>query len=243
MKLLIGEAAKLGGVTVRALHHYDRIGLLTPGAVGDSGYRYYGEAEMERLQRILFYRELGFSLREIAGLLQNGDREEALRGQKHLLTMQRDRLDRLIALLDDCLKGESVMDFTPFDRAELEQEKKRYEEEVRERWGKTDAYAQSREKAAGRSSRDNDALQRQTEAFFAKVAALREEDPAGKAAQELVREWQAFLTEHYYDCTTEILRGLGQMYTADERFTANLDRNGAGTAAFFAKAIEHYCAE
>ena len=241
MKLSIGEAAKLSGVTVRTLHYYDRMGLLAPSEVSESGYRYYNEAAMERLQRILFYRELDFSLEQIAQLLQTEDRTEALRGQKHLLMLQRDRLNRLITLLDDCLKGENKMDFTPFDQSELEQTKAQYAAEAKQRWGKTEAYVQSETKAAARSKQENDALIGQMNAFFARVALQRKELPESDAAQKLVEEWCAFLTANYYDCTPEILNGLGIMYTEDERFLKNIDRCGDGTAAFFSRAIAAYC--
>lgn len=243
MKLSIGEAARLSGVTVRTLRYYDRVGLLSPSEVSGSGYRYYDGAAMERLQRILFYRELGFSLEQIAGLLNTEDRTEALRGQKHLLTMQRDRLNGLIALLDECLKGENIMDFTAFDQSEFERTKARYAAEAKERWGKTKAYAQSEQKAASRSRKETEELQAQMEAFFVRAAALRGEQPESEAAQALVEEWRTFLTANYYDCTIGILSGLGAMYTADERFMEYIDRAGAGTAAFFSSAIAVYCAK
>ena len=125
----------------------------------------------------------------------------------------------------------------------MERAKKKHEAEVKERWGGTKAYTQSKQRAADRSSQENDRLQQQMNAFFARAAALRGQSPAGKAAQELVQEWREFLAANYYDCTMEILSGLGQMYTADERFAATLDRNGEGTAAFFNEAIAVYCTE
>jgi len=196
---------------------------------------------MERLQRILFYRELDFSLKQIIGLLQTEDDKSALRGQQHLLTLQRDRLNRLIALLNDCLKGENTMDFTAFDQSELEETKKRYAEEAKKRWGGTAAFAQSEQKAAARTGEENLRLQKEMNAFFDRAAALRDQPPESEAAQNLVEAWRAFLTEHYYDCTLEILQGLGKMYPADERFARSIDRSGPGTALFLSRAIEVYC--
>jgi len=234
--------AKLTGVSVRTLHYYDQIGLLCPETAADSGYRWYGPADVERMQQILFYRELEFSLKDIRAILADPqyDRQKALKQQRRLLELKRARLDRLLALLEENLKGEQTMTFEAFDAAELEESRRRYADEARARWGHTDAWKQSQERTAGETEEEQAAKAGEMNDIFRRAAALRNTDPASPEAQALVGEWQAFISRHYYDCTSEILAGLGQMYTADERFQKNLDRFGEGTAAFLSAAIAVY---
>lgn len=238
MKLSISEMAKLTGVSIRTLHHYDHIGLLCPETAADSGYRWYGAADVERMQQILFYRELDFPLKEIRDILADPqyDKQEALRRQRQLLLLKRKRLDGLLELLDANLKGERTMEFKGFDASELEQARRQYADEAKVRWGHTDAWRESQEKTA-----DGDAQAAGMNDIFRRAAALRQRDPASPEAQALVKEWQDFVSANYYQCTEEILAGLGEMYTADERFQQNLDRFGEGTAAFLSAAIKAYC--
>ncbi|MCI2057443.1 MAG: MerR family transcriptional regulator [Oscillibacter sp.] len=242
MRLSIHEMADFSGVSVRTLHYYDAIGLLTPGEVSaENGYRWYGEAEMQKLQQILFYRELDFPLKEIVTILSspNYDAREALRRQRELLMMKRRRLEKLIDLLDDNLKGERTMEFTGFSTSELDATRAAYTKEAQERWGKTDAWQESQKKHY--TKEEQATLLEQGNEIFRRFAALRQQDPTCAQAQAVVADWQDFLTKNYYQCTKEILAGLGQMYTADERFQKNLDKFGDGTAAFMSAAIAAYC--
>ena len=137
MRKSISEMAKLSGVSVRTLHYYDEIGLLKPSeVVSDTGYRYYDELAMERLQQILFYRELDFPLKEIVKIMKSSEynKEDALNKQRALLKLKRKRLDRLICLLDASLKGERNMSFKEFDMSEIEIAKEQYAKEVEERY-------------------------------------------------------------------------------------------------------------
>ena len=139
----IKEFAAFTGVSVRTLHYYDEIGLLIPARVDKStGYRYYDEHSLLRMQEILFYRELDFSLKDIQEILSspNYDKQKALQEQKKLLTLKKERLERLIVAIDGATKGENVM--SAFDSKEFDQ----YKTEARKKWGKTDAYQQHREK-------------------------------------------------------------------------------------------------
>ena len=234
MKLQIKEFAKFTGVSVRTLHYYDEIGLLVPACVDrSSGYRYYDEKSLLRMQEILFYRELDFPLKSIAEILSSPhyDKNKALQEQKKLLTLKRERLERLIAAVDRAMKGENVM--SAFDNSEFE----KYKVEAKEKWGKTDAYQEYEQKTKNRQP-DADGMM----AIFAESGTICHLDPASKEAQALVSKLQQFITDNYYTCTREILKGLGQMYVADERFKQNIDRaGGEGTAEFVAKAIEIYC--
>ena len=245
MRLSVSEMAKLCGVSVRTLHHYDHIGLLHPETAAESGYRWYGQADVARMQEILFFRELDFPLKEIAAILAdpNYDRQAAMHQQKTLLTMKRDRLNGLLSLLEENLKGEQNMSFSEFDVSEIERCREKYAAEVKERWGDTEAYRESEAQAAKNSGQDWADQTEEMNDIFRGFAGLRGTAPASPAAKAQVKRWQDFITAHFYRCTDEVLAGLGQMYTADQRFCGNLDRFGAGTALFMSEAIAAYCAK
>ena len=241
----IQEAARLTGVTERTLRYYDRIGLLYPSGMTESGYRLYDEDALRRLQQILFFRELGFPLAQIREIMDSPgyDMNEALRRHRLLLIAERDRLNGLIDLAERTLKGENDMSFDAFDRSGIDRQRDAYAEEARRRWGGTDAYAESEKKTAGYGKEQWAAIQQEADEIFAAFAALRGHAPDDPGVQDLVARWQAHITKHYYACTKEILAGLGQMYTADERFIQNIDRAGAGTAQLMSDAIAVYCAK
>ena len=239
----IQEAARISGVTVRTLHHYDHIGLLHPQVDPGNGYRIYTEAELEKLQQILFFRELDFPLREIRDILDHPgfDGREALQKQKTLLLEKQARLDGLVTLIDALLKGEKNMSFKAFDMEKIEAHKAEYKAEVEQRWGHTDAYKESKEKTGKYGKKEWNNVLGGMEGLMDKFAALRDGDPASGEAQALAAEWQQYITDHFYTCTKEILAGLAQMYVCDERFKANIDSHGEGTAEFMAKVLEEYC--
>ena len=232
MKMQIQEFARFTGVSVRTLHYYDEIGLLKPACVDRrSGYRYYDEQSLLRMQEILFYRELDFSLKSIEEILSSPhyDKNKALQEQKQMLTLKKERLERLISAVDSAMKGENVM--SAFDKTEFEA----YKAEAKEKWGNTEAYKEYEQRG---KHDQGDAMM----VIFAEIGRVLDLDPASAQVQALVAKLQQFITDHYYTCTKQILQGLGQMYVADERFRANIDRaGGAGTAEFAAKAIEIYC--
>ena len=245
MRLSVSEMAKLCGVSVRTLHYYDEIGLLHPETAAGSGYRWYGAEEIETMQQILFFRELDFPLKEISAILSDPhyDRQAVLEKQKELLVMKRDRLNGLICLLEENLKGVAQMGFEAFDEKEIETSRREYAAEVKARWGGTDAYRESQERETKKTPKDRMSEQEEMNDIFRRAAALRQGSPESPEAQALVKEWQDYISTHLYTCTNEILAGLGQMYTADERFQKNLDRFGEGTAEFLSKAIAAYCAK
>ena len=232
MNMQIQEFAKFTGVSVRTLHYYDEIGLLKPASVDRvTGYRYYDENSLLRMQEILFYRELDFSLKNIGEILSapHYDKGEALRKQKEMLMLKKERLERLISAVDGAMKGENIM--SAFDNSKFEQ----YKAEAKAKWGNTEAYKEYEQRG---KNDQNDAMM----AIFAQIGQVLQLDPAAAEVQALVGKLQQFITDNYYTCTKQILRGLGQMYVADERFKENIDRaGGAGTAEFVAKAIEIYC--
>ena len=235
----VHEVSVLTGVSVRTLHHYDAIGLLKPSHVTQAGYRLYDEAALRRLQSILLFRELQFPLKQIKAILDSPgfDRKEALRQQLEMLQLQRKRLDALISLARETIEtGGETMDFSAFDRTELD----RYAAEAKEKWGATDAYQESAEKAAQRAAAGQGEETHAAEMMqiFAGMGRLRTAPPDSDAAQKAVQKLQAFITGHYYTCTPQIWAGLGRMYTADERFRANIDQaGGEGTTEFVMRAI------
>lgn len=243
MKYSIGALSRLSGVSVRALHYYDQIGLLHPSEVAESGYRYYEEDAVERLWQILFYRELDFPLRDIGAILASPDFDKARALEEHraLLLQKRERLDGLIGLVSNALKGEPTMEFKPFDTSKIDELREQYASEAKARWGDSEAYKESARREARRTDSDRDEIQKESEEIFRAFAALTGADPSDERVQSLVRRWQAFITRHYYSCSNEILAGLGQMYLADERFQNNLDSFGAGTAKLMSDAIAVYC--
>ena len=233
MRLSIGEAADRLGVSVRTLRWYDEIGLVKPAAVGENGYRYYGREEMALLQQAVFYKELGLPLKEIKPLLQAPEdtRRRALLAHKELLKLKKQQLEGLLALVDDTLGG-TTMAKPIITQADVEAAKTQYAEEARNRWGNTDAWKQSQGKTPDAG---------QMEDIFRGFAALREQGPAHPDTQAQVRRWQQFISDNLYDCTDDILAGLGRMYICDERFQANLDKYGQGTARLMSDAIAIYC--
>ncbi len=239
MKMQIKEFAELAGVSVRTLHYYDEIGLLEPAFIErTTGYRYYDENSLLRMQEILFYRELDFSLKSIGEILSSPhyDKNRALKEQKTLLILKKERLEQLIGAIDGALKGENVM--KAFDNSKMEQ----YMAQAKERWGKSAAWCEFEEKSAGRTPQTEKDLSEQLMGFFAQLGTLRDEAPDSEVVQQTIAALQQFITDHYYTCTKEILRNLGLMYTAIGSMKDNIDaRGGAGTAELAQKAIEIYC--
>ena len=245
MKMHIREFAKLTGVSVRTLHYYDEIGLLKPYFVDEqNGYRFYDERCLERMQEILFYRELDFPLKDIGEIMSSPDydKQTALKEQRRLLTLKKERLERLITALDGAMKGENLS-MNIFDNSEYEAQCKQYAKEAKEKWGSTKAYKESAEKTKDYSKEKWSNVSEGMDALMAEFAECkaRGSDPESDEAQALVKKWQNYITENFYTCTKDILAGLGQMYIADERFKDNIDKHGKGTAEFMCQAIGAYC--
>lgn len=241
-KLTVRQVADLTGVSVRTLHYYDEIGLLHPSAVGENGYRQYDEEDVRLLQQILFFRELDFPLKEIRAIIQNPsfDKTQALRRHRELLLLKRRRLGRLIALVDDTLKGDDSMSFDAFTTEELQKARGEYAAEARERYGATDAYKQSEQKTRAYKKEDWESLSGEMNDLFRRLASVMDKDPGDPLVQALVKEWQALITARFYDCSDEILGSLGEMYVEDERFTKNIDRFSPGLSRFLRDAIRIY---
>lgn len=242
--ITVGAVARLAGVTVRTMHHYDQIGLVVPNGRTHAGYRTYGDAEIKRLQEVLFFRELGFGLEEIKTIVEQPtyNRTEALQRQRQLLEARADRLQGLIVAVERAVEAErtgikmSTEDalgvFGDFDPAE-------YEEEARERWGESDAYKQSAARTAQYTKQDWEKIKVEADVLNQRFLALMAAGTAAdsEAAMDVAEDHRAHISKWFYDCSKDIHAGLGQMYVADARFQENIDKAGEGLAEFMSAAI------
>ena len=235
----VGEVAALAGVTVRTLHHYDRIGLLSPSGRTSAGYRQYSPADLDRLHQVLLYRELGFPLEEVATLLDDpsADPEAHLRRQHRLLRDRLERTQAMVAAVEKEMEARSMgISLTPEERFEVfgEHDPAQYEAEVEERWGETDAYAQSKRKTAAYSKDDWLRIKAEgadIEAPLRRGAAGRRPRPTRTEAMDVAEEHRQQITRNFYDCPPEMHAGLGRMYVEDERFTAHYEADRARPGA------------
>ncbi len=239
--MTVHEVSELTGVSIRALHHYDRIGLLHPAEVTGAGYRLYDDTALERLQCILLFKELQFSLKEIKDILDSPDFDysRALDQQITLLQMKKEHLENLINLAREIKQiGVKKLDFTVFNTKKMDE----YAERAKESWGQTPEYREFEEKSKDRTKEDERKLWAGLMEIFTEFGSMKGSSPSGSAAQRLVKKLQDYITEHFYTCSDEILTALGSMYDGGGEMTENIDHaGGEGTAEFAAQAIKVYC--
>jgi DNA-binding transcriptional MerR regulator len=240
----VGQVAGFAGVTVRTLHHYDEIGLLVPGERTYAGHRRYNDADLDRLQQILFYRELGFPLEEVAALLDDPDTDprEHLRRQHELLTARIETLQKMAAAVEHAMEARKMgINLTPEERFEVfgDKDPEQYAEEAEQRWGDTELYAESQRRAAQYTKDDWKRLQNEVNDWSARYAALvgAGEPPTGEAAMDLAEEHRQHLARWFFECSYELHRCFGGMYVSDERFKAYYDSMGPGLAEHLRDAI------
>ncbi|HEP1806321.1 TPA: MerR family transcriptional regulator [Streptococcus suis] len=234
----VKEMSQLSGISVRTLHYYDEINLLTPSFIAKNGYRYYDNEAFEKLQEILLFRELEFPLKEIKKIVGNAayDREAALKDQIQLLELKKRHLEKVIQHAKTLQqKGENYMNFEVFDKSDL----LAFQEEAKERWGNTAAFqefsAKTNKEGFAQISSEMSGIMME----FGKMKNLSADD---SKVQKQVEVLKAYISENFYNCTNEILASLGQMYIADNRFTQFIDQvGGEGTASFVSQAIAIYC--
>lgn len=240
----VKTVAAMAGVTIRTLHHYDRIGLLTPAATSPAGYRLYDDKDLARLQQILFFRELGFGLAEIATLISHPDfdRRQALIEHRRVLVAQRERLADLIASLDrtvEAIERGTSMDaqamFDGFDSAQMEA----YRREARERWG-AELVDESHRRVAHDTKADWAALAAERDDISRQLAGLMDRDPADPAVQAQIDRHFRTIDGRFYDCSAEVYRGLGELYVDDARFSATYEVVRPGLARFMREAMRVY---
>ncbi len=233
----VGEVADLTGVSVRTLHHYDHIGHVVPSARSHSDYRLYTDADVERLHRVLVYREVGLSLEQIATLLDDPDRDElsTLEEQRRLLNERIDRLHRMVDALEELMANKNNgITLTAAEQAEIfghDWPGQEWHAEAEKRWGDTDAWAQSRKRAAQMSKADLQAVKDEQDALMAALVAAKTSgiEPGSTEANALAQRHRASITR-FHDCDDEMHVNLAQMYLADERFTATYDDRAPGLA-------------
>lgn len=250
MEYTVNKLAKMAGVSTRTLRFYDEIGLLSPARVSSNGYRIYGRKEIDRLQQILFYRELGVPLEEIRKIMSSDDFDELASLESHLsaLLARRDQLDLLIANVEKTIKaakGEMIMSdmekFKGFKKKLVDENEQKYGREIREKYG-DETVDRSNAKFMGMSREQYAEYEKLTAEFHETLkAAYKQGDPAGELAQkacELHKKWLCFFWSEY---SREAHIGVTQMYVDDPRFTEYYDKIAPGCASFLRDAVQIYC--
>ena len=243
----VGRLAKLAGVSVQTLRHYDTIGLLTPTSRTDARYRQYDEADLLRLQQIMFYRELGVPLKTIASLMDTDDYDAARALERHrdMLVARKIRTETLITTIDktiSALRGHTMLTdeelYEGFTKEEIET-LKGYEKEAAETWDPAQV-AESQRRVRSMSKARWQEVKDESNEITRLLASLMNHDPSSPEAQEATGRHFAHL-HHFYTPTTAMYRGLGEMYAADPRFRAHYDAYAAGLADFIKAAIVIFC--
>lgn len=241
--LTVKEVSQITGISIRTLHYYDSINLLKPTKLSNNGYRLYDETALNCLQSILMYRELKFPLKEIRKILDNPkyDSKKALKEQIKLLELEKKHIEKIISLAYKIqIEGDEKMNFKVFNNEEFNQ----YANEVKERWGTTSQYEEYENKNKDRSKKELESINNRLMNIFTELGTLKHLPVEDEKVQAKIKLLQEFITNNYYNCTNEILKGLGQMYANDERFRDNIDRAGGnGTAKFVNQAISIYCSK
>ncbi len=245
MSHTVGAVARMSGVTVRTLHHYDEIGLLRASGRSEAGYRRYDDGDLERLQRILFYRELGFGLDDIKTVITDGgaDASAHLRRQHAMLLDRIRRLERMAAAVEKALEARTMgINLTPEERFEVfgDFDPDEHTAEVEERWGDTDAYRESQRRASGYTKADWQRMKAESaEPVNRLVAAMTSGQAADSPeAMDAAEGHRRHISDWFYDCTYEIHSGLADMYLADPRFTATYEKIAPGLAQYLHDAIK-----
>lgn len=240
----VKQLSELAGVTIRTLHYYDEIDLLKPSQVGENGYRYYEDADLYRLQQILFYREMDIGLLQIREIIDNPafDQMEALQTHRRVLQDKINRLLRLIRTVDSTimhLVGEVDMSkkqlFAGFD----EEKQKQYEKEAIEQYGE-DSVKESNRRWKNYTKQDKERILAEGNAVYNDLAEAMPQGPESPAVQAILVRWHQHI-RYFYEPTIEVLRGLGQLYSEQPEFVATFEKFHPDLPAFLPQAINHYC--
>jgi len=244
MSYSVGQVAALAGVTVRTLHHYDDIGLLTPGDRSRAGYRRYGEDDLQRLQEIMFYRELGFSLDEITDLVldPHADTAAHLRRQHELLVERLTRVRRMVEAVEKAMEAQTMgISLTPEERFEVfgDFDPAVHADEARQRWGESDAYTQSARRTVAYTTDDWLAVKAEADTVTHAYADAMTSGagPESSVAMDAAEWHRQHIGRWFYDCSYEIHRGLADMYVSDARFTERYEQIAPGLAGYLRAAI------
>ena len=237
----VNEIAQLAHTSVRTLHHYDAIGLLKPTVLTEAGYRLYDDTALERLYLILLFRELEFPLKDIQAILDapDFDRNRILEQQVQMLKAKANHLQTLIHLANGIkLTGVKNLKFKNWDPKKIDE----YSAQAENLYGKSEAWQEYKQKADGRSREQEQALGDGIMELFTRLGAMKQLSSDSAEVQAWVKELQSYLTQHFYNCTPQILQGLGEMYAGGGSMTENIDAaGGKGTGEFAREAIRIYC--
>lgn len=243
-ELRVGAVARMSGVSVRTLHHYDELGLLPASGRSESGYRLYTSADLQRLRRILFYRELDFGLEEIARILDapDADADDHLRRQHRLLRERQARTRALLDALEHEMEARDMgISLTPEEQLEVfgTDQIEQHQQEAHERWGDTDAWKESQRRTAAYTKEDWVRIKAEAEANIERfAAALAAGEPAdGAVARAIAEEHRQHLNTWFYACTPQMHRQIAAMFVADPRYTRTWDRYGEGFSQYVHDAI------
>lgn len=238
----VGEVARLAGVTVRTLHHYDTIGLLTPSGRSTKGYRLYTGADVLRLQQIRIHQQLGMSLAEIRAVLDDPafDQRAALVEQRRKLQAQLDSAQEMLASVDAALQALQRPDPVDFPALFRGFDPAGHEQETRERWGETDAYQESTRRTSSYGEAEWTKLRDEQDQILEALAEVMAQglDPTDPRARELADEHRLHIDRWFYPCSPEMHRNLSNLYTQDDRFAATFNAVAPGLAAYLASAIQ-----
>jgi MerR family transcriptional regulator, thiopeptide resistance regulator len=245
MEYTVKQLADLAGVSRRTLHHYDEIGLLKPPLTGHNRYRYYDEGAMLRLQQILFFRELGLSLKEIRGILDqpNFDVLESLLSHRASLGKRVQRLSNLISTVDNTIEhltGGPKMSKKQIFAAFSEEQQEEYAQQARERWDPKivdssmklwKSYSPEKKQQVMAEGRD----------IYVDIQTRMEagDEPGSATVQDCLVRWHQHM-RYFYEPTWAVLRGLGQMYAASPDFRANFEQMHLDLPDFLNDAIQIY---
>jgi DNA-binding transcriptional MerR regulator len=249
MEYTIQKLSRLAGVSTRTLRYYDEIGILKPARINSSGYRIYGQQEIDRLQQILFYRQMEVRLEQIKELVTSTtyDGTQALRNHRSQLLAKRKQLDMLIVNLDHTIaasEGKMIMSnnekFEGFKKKLLEDNESQYGQEIRSKY-REDVVEQSNQKLLNMTQDEHDAVTKLADQLAVTLAAAIETgNPAGELAQQAAELHKQWLTYYWSSYSKEAHAGVAQMYVDDERFTAYYDKIQPGAAVFLRDAIMHF---
>lgn len=240
----VKQLADLAKISIRTLHHYDKVGLLKPSRVKSNGYRFYEEKELLKLQQIMFFKELDFPLMEIKKILSNPnfDQRRALNEHRKMIELKRKRLTLLTKTIDKTIKKinkEIIMKDEELYKSFVDNGKK-YEDEAKERWGDTDMYKESAKRVAKMSKEDMIKIQKDGDALMKEIVQNMNKGPGSTEIQKLIAKHYNGLRA-FYEPNLKMYRGLADMYVSDPRFTAYYDKYAPGLAVFMQDAMRKYC--
>ena len=246
MALTVKQLADLAGITPRTLHYYDEIGLLEPSSHGENGYRLYGEEAALRLQQILFYRELGLSLKEIRAAIDRPgfDMLEALEAHRQALQRSVERLNGLIRTVEKTIlhtKGQIEMRTPELFEGFDEETQARYEQEAARLWGE-EHVKESRRRWDTYSAEEKSLIFAEAGEIYRSLVDHVGQDPSREEVQKLIARWHQNL-RNFYEPTREILLGLAEGYSQHPDFAAFFRKMHPDLPEFLRRAIEHYCRE